>query len=386
MSESTAIVLRSGAATSTGLVRASNQDRVLVVDGRLFAVADGMGGHRGGEVAAGIAVDTLAAADARASRGTGDDAALWLRTAVDAANQEVFQRSVADHSLSGMGTTITALMLVEKPDEPMIVIANVGDSRTYRLRAGELEALTEDHNVVAELIRDGTITPEQARTHPRRSVMTRSVGVEPDVQVDMSLVLIAEGDRFLLCSDGLHGFVNDSRIAAALRRLADPEEAARELIDLAMGAGAPDNVSVIVVDVVSDGGVALSASRVVEVVPVEQPMTARSAIDSADDDGERVAFGSVPSAGVDSDRGRQPRLVTSRSVIFIALLGLIGAVIVWAVRVGSSDPTPLPTTAAVTSTIDPFQDAPSTSSGVATTSGIATTRAAVTTIGSTTPS
>lgn len=363
------VALFGGTATHTGLVRAVNQDRIVAVAGRLYGVADGMGGHRAGEVAAEIAAARLGT-DAHAAVTV--DAA-WLLRSIQAVNGAVFEQSMSDGALAGMGTTITALVLSETGDDPSVGIANVGDSRTYRLRAGELELLTEDHNVVAELVREGAITEEQARTHPRRSVMTRAIGVEPTVDVDILEVLVAVGDRFLLCSDGLHGFVAEQRIAGALRRLADPAEAARELVQLALAAGAPDNVSVVVVDVVSDGDAALRASLLVEtdghVLPPLTPPDHPTAQPSAWEPAAVVRPSHEPAP---SRAAAGPRLFTARSLVFVLLLAGVAAVAVWAVRLGSSSPAVSTVPVTVAATVDPFAD-PSTSAGPATTAATATT-------------
>jgi protein phosphatase len=342
------VVLRAGAATHTGLVRSVNQDRLVAIDGRLYGVADGMGGHRAGEVAAEITATRLAA-DARAADAL--DAG-WLRRSIEAANDDVFARSQHDGSVAGMGTTITAMALSESARDPMVAVANVGDSRTYRMRSGDLELLTEDHNVVAELVRDGTITEEQAKVHPRRSVMTRAVGVEPAVEIDLLEVLLAVGDRFLLCSDGLHGFVAEPRIAGALRRLADPEEAAHELVQLALAAGAPDNVSVVVVDVLADGDAALLASR-----SLESNVRAASA-PSAPRDGPSADAAGPPAPAPRPGPARRSRTVTVRVAVFLAALTAVGAVALWAIRTGSSSTEPSTVPPTVGSTVDPFADEP----------------------------
>ncbi len=369
------LLLHAAAATHTGLVRTTNQDRIAVVEGRLFAVADGMGGHRAGEVAAELTVERLGA-DAR-DAGVLD--ARWLGAAVQTANGIVHGRSLSDGALAGMGTTVTALVRTEHGQHPSVAIANVGDSRTYRLRTGELELLTEDHNVVAELVREGAITEEQARTHPRRSVMTRALGVEPVVAVDVIEVDVIAGDRFLLCSDGLHGFVAEGRIAAALRRLADPAEAADELVGLALAVGAPDNVSVVVVDVLADGDAARRASagvRPTALAPGPRPDPhgdAGSGFGGPGSSGSSGSLGSLGSSGSSAGAGvplgvpagvpvgaRSAPALTARVAVFVALLGVIVAVAVWAVRLGSSGSSSGPATSVtgtqVSTTLDPFLD------------------------------
>jgi protein phosphatase len=241
-------------ATDTGRVRGNNQDSFLVVGDRsLFAVADGMGGHQGGEVASKMAVDALEAAFAESSLDS-------LIHAVEAANTAVFERGGADPQLRGMGTTMVAVALVDDGGEERLAIVNVGDSRVYLFEGGDLTQITEDHSLVAEMVRDGRLSPEDAETHPQRNIVTRVLGIYEAVDVDRDEVLPFAGQRFLLCSDGLFNEVTPDQIAAVLRRLADPDEAARELVRLANEGGGRDNITVIVVDVIDDEGRSEQAS------------------------------------------------------------------------------------------------------------------------------
>lgn len=239
--------LRAGSATDVGLVRAVNQDRLLVSE-KLFAVADGMGGHAAGEVAARAAVDSLRTA----VEGSSPPTAEWLAESVRMANESVWQDAQADPKLHGMGTTLTALAWIDHEGGDGVAVANVGDSRTYRMRDGQLEQLTVDHNLVAELVAEGHITEVEAETHPQRHAVTRALGVYPEVDVDVIKVEAINGDRFMLCSDGLSGEVPDSQIASVLRRFADPAEAARELVAAAREHGGSDNITVVVVDVATE--------------------------------------------------------------------------------------------------------------------------------------
>ncbi|MGH9075988.1 MAG: Stp1/IreP family PP2C-type Ser/Thr phosphatase [Acidimicrobiales bacterium] len=238
--------LRAGAATDIGLVRASNQDQLLVAH-PLFAVADGMGGHAAGEVASRIAVDSLAASFAELAAPSPDQ----LGAAAQAANRAVWDHAQSAAELRGMGTTLVALALVADGGQPKLGVVNVGDSRAYRLRDGELAQLTNDHSLVQELVDEGQLGAEEAAHHPQRHVLTRALGVDPDVAVDLTAVTPVPGDRFLLCSDGLVREVDDNQVAAVLRRLADPDDAARELVAQAKAHGGSDNVTVVVVDVVA---------------------------------------------------------------------------------------------------------------------------------------
>jgi serine/threonine protein phosphatase PrpC len=242
--------LRAGAATDVGLVRANNQDQLLV-DDPVFAVADGMGGHAAGEVASRTAVDALQIAfhDDDGSDGTGPEA---VAEAVRAANRAVWEQAQAHAELRGMGTTLTAIALVPftpahgaAPGRDGLAVANVGDSRTYRLRHGQLEQLTVDHSYVAELVAEGRIDAAEAEFHPQRHVLTRALGVAPDVDVDLMTVDAEPDDRYLLCSDGLSREVTDAQIASVLRRLVDPGDAARELVAEAKRRGGNDNITVV---------------------------------------------------------------------------------------------------------------------------------------------
>jgi protein phosphatase len=192
-----------------------------------------------------------------------------LTDAIAQANHRIFTAANDDATLHGMGTTTVAIALLPPEDDdegtasPQLMVVNVGDSRAYLFRDGELTQITDDHSVVAEMVRDGRITAEEAEEHPQRNIITRVLGVYPEVTPDLWPVDAVRGDRFLLCSDGLFNEVGPDRMGAVLRRLDDPTEAAAELVRLANEGGGRDNVTVIVVDVVDDGGVAESASRAI---------------------------------------------------------------------------------------------------------------------------
>lgn len=248
--------LRWAAATDIGMVRDKNDDSYLLAS-PLFAVADGMGGALGGDVASATAVEAL-----RASFEGGTDADA-LVDAIKQANRAVFEKA-GSPKLRGMGTTMTALALLPRaegsPDDEMALV-NVGDSRGYLLRDGELQQLTDDHNVPGELLRRGELTAAQAAVHPQRNLITRVLGTEDEVEVDVWQLVPYAGDRFLLASDGLFGEVSDDQIAPVLRTEADPQVAAHKLVDMARAAGGSDNITVVIVDVVDDGGRAEAASE-----------------------------------------------------------------------------------------------------------------------------
>jgi serine/threonine protein phosphatase PrpC len=250
--------LKAGAATDVGRVRQVNQDSFLVLDDRgLYAVADGMGGHQGGEVASQLAIEAL--------RSTYVEGAVdALAAAIEEANLRIHEEGEADPNLQGMGTTVVAVAVVpdEQGDETTgsLLVANVGDSRAYLFRDDSLTQLTEDHSMVGDLLREGRITEAEAEVHPQRNIVTRVLGVYDQVDIDLWPVDAVRGDRLLLCSDGLFNEVAGDQIASVLRRLADPQEAAAELVRRAIEGGGRDNVTVLIVDVVDDGGVAQAAS------------------------------------------------------------------------------------------------------------------------------
>jgi protein phosphatase len=229
-----------GEATDVGIVRDHNEDGYLVDDGLgLVAVADGMGGHRGGEVASATALEALHASFA-ASGG--------LRDAVLAANDAVLERA-DDDNLRGMGTTLTAGVF---GDDGTLLIGHVGDSRAYLLRDGELSRITTDHSLVEELVAAGELTEEEAERDPRRSMITRAIGLDGDLAVDLYPVVLVPGDRVILCSDGLSNMVSDAGIADILGADDDPATAAQRLIDAANAGGGIDNTTVLVLDAVGD--------------------------------------------------------------------------------------------------------------------------------------
>jgi protein phosphatase len=235
-------ILRSGSASDVGRVRAVNEDQLLDSP-TLFAVADGMGGHVGGDVAARTAIEALA------QRFNVQPSPNGLVQAVRDANTAVWEKSTADPELRGMGTTMTAIGLVNAGDGDHLVLANVGDSRAYRYRHGSLEQLTHDHSVAEELVARGELTQAQAEIHPHRHILTRALGVGPDVDVDVWEVVPRQGDRLLLCSDGLTNELTVEGISEVLDATDDPQAAADDLVRQANVAGGNDNITVVVVDV-----------------------------------------------------------------------------------------------------------------------------------------
>jgi protein phosphatase len=248
MSRKTGYRVEIHSCTDTGHARERNEDtfgEFAHPSGRvLLVVADGMGGHRGGSTASRMAVDEIGACFESAEASSGDNQRL-LTLAVNRATAAIHERSRNNVELARMGTTATVLLFDPRGESG---VAHVGDSRAYRLRANELTALTTDHSLVALLVREGQLTQEEARVHPRRNEILRSIGIEPRVEVDYNPLDVAPGDRFLLCSDGLHGVVPEAEIAARLA-LPNGRDAAQALVAQAHHYGSPDNVTVMLAQV-----------------------------------------------------------------------------------------------------------------------------------------
>jgi protein phosphatase len=275
--------LKWGASTDVGMVRQQNEDSFLAEE-TLFVVADGMGGHNAGEVASALAVTTLKAG-ARLGIDTTED----FRELVQQANSAIYTASLDDSTQSGMGTTVTALSIVEG-EEPRVLVANVGDSRAYLWRSGALSRLSVDHSYVQELVNEGIITPEAARVHPRRNIVTRALGIDRSVMVDVFTHFVRTGDRIVLCSDGLVDEVADVEIARVLGQHTDPQETAEALVMVANTNGGRDNTTVIVVDVLDDISEPIASSAPDNTAPMQSPSV--EAIDSG------LVGAGVGSAGV----------------------------------------------------------------------------------------
>lgn len=224
--------------TDVGKVRANNQDAPIVSEKlRLYGVADGMGGHKGGEVASTSARDDL----------------LWelegktpsvaaLSGAIEEVNRQIYHQQEHDDALTGMGTTLSVLWMSDN----FVYIGHVGDSRVYLLRDGEFKQMTLDHSLVEQLVREGVLTEEEAQNHPMRNIITRAIGTDESVEVDVVVEERRKGDLWLACSDGLHGLVDDRQMRDALRQYA-PEKAADVLLKAALDAGGRDNVTLVIV-------------------------------------------------------------------------------------------------------------------------------------------
>jgi PPM family protein phosphatase len=244
--------------TDPGRIRRRNED-AFVLDPPLFAVADGMGGAQAGEVASRLAA--AAFREYHEADGLAPDER--VQAIIQEANRRIYERARADSDVSGMGTTVTAALLIGG----RVTVGHVGDSRAYRIRTGRLEQLTEDHSLVGDLMRSGRLTPEEADAHPQRSVITRALGTDPDVDVDTSTVEVQPGDLFLLCSDGLTTMVADEDILGILAAAPTLDDAARELVRAANTGGGEDNVTVVLFRVEGDD-------------PVEETLVAPTAVEA----------------------------------------------------------------------------------------------------------
>ncbi|KAB8196292.1 Stp1/IreP family PP2C-type Ser/Thr phosphatase [Nonomuraea phyllanthi] len=236
------IALRYAARSDVGLLREGNEDSAYA-SGRLLAVADGMGGHAHGEVASSVAIAAMASLEEAQQ---GGDLLNAIEAAVRDANRRLHEMVGRDPSLKGMGTTLTAMLW----HGTQVALVHVGDSRAYLLRRGELYQITHDHTLVQQLVDDGRITPEEAATHPQRSILLRALDGSGEVDPDLTLREAQVGDRYLLCSDGLSGVVSAETLHATLTNIDDPEEVVRQLIDLANRGGGPDNITCVLADVV----------------------------------------------------------------------------------------------------------------------------------------
>jgi len=224
--------------TDVGKVRANNQDALIVSEKlRLYGVADGMGGHKGGEVASTSARDDLL----RELEGKTPSVAA-LSGAIEEVNRQIYHQQEHDDALTGMGTTLSVLWMSDN----FVYIGHVGDSRVYLLRDGEFKQMTLDHSLVEQLVREGVLTEEEAQNHPMRNIITRAIGTDESVEVDVVVEERRKGDLWLACSDGLHGLVDDRQMRDALRQYA-PEKAADVLLKAALDAGGRDNVTLVIV-------------------------------------------------------------------------------------------------------------------------------------------
>lgn len=303
-----------GFATHPGRKRRHNEDS-YVVEPPVFAVADGMGGAKAGEVASGLAAAALKETGSDGMRG--EERVTQL---IQEANRRVFRRANEDREASGMGTTMTVALV----EDGRVVFGHVGDSRAYLIRSGSIEQLTDDHSLVAELVRSGRLTPEEAEAHPQRSVITRAVGTEPDVDVDTFTIDPEDGDLFLICSDGLTDMVDDGTIIEAIERHRDDlDEAAKALVGAANRVGGEDNITVLLVEVGEEAEVA-DTQRVKAVEVDEDTLSgieAAPAVDTAvvpPEEAEALAAAEPPKR-----RGRALPIVSALAVLLIAAAAVL---------------------------------------------------------------
>jgi PPM family protein phosphatase len=316
---------RSVGRSDTGRKRRHNEDS-YVLEPPLFAVADGMGGAQAGEIASRLAADTV-----RGESGDGDMLER-VTSLVQAANRRVYERSRDDTAVSGMGTTMTLALL----DDGIVTIGHVGDSRAYLIRDGELRQLTNDHSLVAELQRSGKLTAEEAEHHPQRSVITRALGTDPDVDVDTYTVEPQPGDVFLLCSDGLTSMVGDAAILDIVERHRDDlDAAAGALIASANQGGGEDNITVVCFEIASDARpkAAETAERPAVTQPDDEdtlsPIDRVPAVDTMVVPPERIeeVFQEHPQTPPTEERPRGTRVLATLGVLVV--LAAVAALLIW---------------------------------------------------------
>jgi PPM family protein phosphatase len=299
------LVLRYAVRSDVGLLREGNEDSAYAGP-HLLAVADGMGGHAAGEVASALTIASMADLDEEQPPG---DMLNALASAVTAANSRLQDKIIANPAVEGMGTTLTALLW----EDGHAAVCHIGDSRGYLLRQGELYQITHDHTLVQSLVDEGRISAEDVSTHPQRSLLLRALDGRSAAEPDLSVHDAMPGDRYLLCSDGLSGVVSDEMLRDTLEAVADPDAATRELIELAIAGGGPDNITCIVADVVDTATTRLPLPG----TPLLAGAAANAAGARLDVDGSGP-FGTVE---LDDGHGRPPRTGTQIIMIDDALDG-----------------------------------------------------------------
>jgi PPM family protein phosphatase len=333
------LALRYAVRSDVGLLREGNEDSAYAGP-RLLAVADGMGGHAAGEVASAVAISALTGLDEDLPASELLDA---LAEAVTRANHILHDMVAADPSIGGMGTTLTAMLW----SGTRVALCHIGDSRAYLLSGGELQQITHDHTLVQSLVDDGRISPDEAATHPQRSLLLRALDGSNDVEPDLSIREAQVGDRYLLCSDGLSGVVSEPTLHRALATVAEPDDAVRQLVDLAIKGGGPDNITCIVADVVDSATAVRPPSEVSVLAGAASngagrpPMRADSAagrshvltqtapqaaiVIAHDDPVPRAARGAVALDDTEPDEHVRRRLPIVKSLLALLLIVIIGA-------------------------------------------------------------
>lgn len=360
------------ALSDIGKIRQSNQDSGYAGP-NLLVLADGMGGPAGGDIASSIAIDHLRSLDTEADNP--EEALESLQEAISQAHQELCERSTQDPALAGLGTTCIAI----RRSQNAITMTHIGDSRAYRLRGGELRQMTNDHSFVQYLVDTGQLTPEQAETHPQRSVLLRVLGdSQEDVNLDESQPDFTVGDRWLLCSDGLCGFVSGPTIGKILYRSETPQQACETLVELALKAGGPDNITCVVADIVEDPQAqepqivgAAATDRLAE-LRSQQPEkpgdeqadddqdtsdpTNQDQTDNEDeDDSFSQARAAIPTESL-TEEGSAPKYRWGRIIgVIVGLIVLLSlfATAVWYGMSERPNPTPPPTSTSISETKSP---------------------------------
>jgi PPM family protein phosphatase len=314
------LVLRYAVRSDVGLLREGNEDSAYAGP-RLLAVADGMGGHAAGEVASSVTIASMAELD---SEPPGGDMLAELSSAVAAANTRLQEMIIANPAVEGMGTTLTALFW----SDGHAAVCHIGDSRGYLLRENELYQITHDHTLVQSLVDEGRISADDVSTHPQRSLLLRALDGRSIAEPDLSVHEAQPGDRYLLCSDGLSGVVSDETLRDTLATIAEPEAVTRQLIELALLGGGPDNITCIVADVTDSGTTRLpptlapvlaGAAANADVPPLAVEGTGPfEVIDDLgenhfDDDGQRSLNGMPPGLSLDGDPGSLPLAVATQN-------------------------------------------------------------------------
>ena len=302
--------LRWGATTHQGRVRQGNEDAFMACP-NLFVVADGMGGHNAGEVASAMAVASLSA-----GAGQGIKSPSELELLIRSANAAIHTASTTYADQRGMGTTITAIARLNNDESESgqrfeLAIANVGDSRTYLKRNNELMRVTLDHSYVQALVNEGFISIAEARVHPRRNIVTRALGIESDVEVDLSVIEVQHGDRFVLCSDGLVDEADDEEIDTVLYSHETPQMAAEDLVTLANDHGGRDNTTVIVIDVIIYDATPAGG------MPVTEPMS----------NVDEVLQGVISEELATESAEKKPRFAVRKMVAVVGVIAVIAVTI-----------------------------------------------------------
>jgi len=309
-------------ASDTGRKRRRNEDSYVIAP-PIFAVADGMGGAQAGEIASKLAAAALEDTDPGSKSG-----AERVTSLIQEANRRVHQRAIADPTTSGMGTTMTVALV----EGTKVTFGHVGDSRAYRYRDGAIEQITEDHSLVNELLKSGKLSPEEADTHPQRSVITRAVGTDPDVDVDSFTIDADVGDVFLICSDGLTDMVDDEDIRTVLEKFHnDLDRATKSLVSAANRGGGEDNITVVAFEISEDGGETARMHAVDEDTMENIPVPKVDTMVVPPEDVERVFVepGSPEAAAVTRREPISPAARVRLVLVMLVLLSIAAVLLVW---------------------------------------------------------